>query len=218
MKYKIVGIFVLITSVFFFFPVIKNKLEGAIFLMGIFYGIVAIFHNKIEKLITSRIKRPLLVYGFLVFLGGMFIEFMAYISNISKIQAGEKVYLFSPNLFQDLLIGFPHYIALGLVWAWFLKRYKLSALQQALLIGFFWAIVVDDFSHFFALISGNILDFIIAGLLMVYALNWPLVILQNKLEEAYPNRNNRWTKFPIIFLSQIAPMFILIISGILLKR
>jgi hypothetical protein len=217
MKYKIFGIFVLIISVFFFFIVIDNKLEGIIFLMGMFYGIVAIFHNKIERVIISRIRRPLFIYGFLVFLGGMLIELTAYISNIPKIQAGEKVYLFSTNLFLDLLIGFPHYVALGLTWAWLLKRYKLSAFQQAVLIGLFWAIVVDEFSHFFALLSGNILDFIIIGLLMVYALNWPLVILQNKIDETYPNRNNSWTKFPIAFLGQIVPMIVLMSSGILLK-
>ena len=218
MKNKILGVFVFILSAFFFFVVVENKLEGVIFLMGMFYGIVTIFHNKIEKVFIAKIQRPLLIYGFLVFLGGMLIELTAYISNIPKIQAGEKVYLFSPNLFQDLLIGFPHYVALGLTWAWLLKRYKLSAFQQAVLIGLFWGIVVDEFSHFFALLSGNMFDFIIAGLLMVYALNWPLVILQNKIEETYPNRNNRWAKFPVVFLGQVVPMIVLVISGILLKR
>lgn len=216
-KYKILGIFVLIISALFFFIIVDNKLEGVIFLMGMFYGVIAIFHNKIERLIIAKIRKPLFVYGFLVFLGGMLIELTAYISNIPKIQAGEQVYLFSPNLFQDLLIGFPHYVALGLTWAWLLKRYKLPALQQALLIALFWGIVVDQFSHFFALLSGNIFDFIIAGLLMVFALNWPLVIMQRKLEEAYPNRSNRWTKFPIVFFAQVVPMIVLIISGILLK-
>ena len=218
MKNKILGVFVFILSAFFFFVVVENKLEGVIFLMGMFYGIVTIFHNKIEKVFIAKIQRPLLIYGFLVFLGGMLIELTAYISNIPKIQAGEKVYLFSPNLFQDLLIGFPHYVALGLTWAWLLKRYKLSAFQQAVLIGLFWGIVVDEFSHFFALLSGNMFDFIIAGLLMVYDLNWPLVILQNKIEETYPNRNNRWAKFPVVFLGQVVPMIVLVISGILLKR
>lgn len=218
MKEKLAGVFALVASAFVFLAVYHGRLEGVIFLLGMFYGLVVIFHERIAGAISSRTRRPLFTYGLLVFVGGMLLELAAYCSNLPKIQAGQKVYLFSPKLGQDLLIGFPHYVALGLTWAWLLKRYRLSAWQQALLLGLFWGIVVDNFSHFRALLSGQVLDFIVAGLLLVFALNWPLVILQGKLDGAFPRRVNHWTKFPIVFLAQVVPMLVLIMSGLLLKR
>jgi hypothetical protein len=99
-----------------------------------------------------------------------------------------------------------------------LKRYQLAAWQQAVLLGLFWGLVVDNFSHFLALLSGNVLDFAVAGLVMVFALNWPLVIMQRRLAETYPRRSNHWTRFPVAFLAQVIPMVVLVVTGLLLKR
>lgn len=199
--------------VFVFFVAPRNYFEGAVFLVGVLYGIILIFHSVIEKTFFAGIKRPLLAYGLLVFAGGILIELAAYISNIPKIREGKPVYLFSPNLLGDFLIACPHYIALGATWAWVIERYKLSAFQQAILIGLFWAVVVDSFSHVQNLLRGNVLDFIMAGLIMVTALNWPLVLMQNELARVLPGRRNGWTKYPVAFLAQIIPMIVLIINA-----
>lgn len=198
---------------FLFFVATRNYFEGAVFLVGILYGIILIFHSVIEKTFIAGVRRPLLVFGLMVFAGGILIETSAYVSNIPKIRAGKPVYLFSPNLFSDFLIACPHYLALAATWAWVIKRYKLSSFQQAIMIGLFWAIVVDSFSHVQALLHGNVLDFIMAGLIMVAALNWPLVLMQNELSQVLPGRLNDWTKYPVAFLSQIIPMIVLVINA-----
>lgn len=211
------GVFSFLLSVFLII-VLPDKLDSLIFVLGLFYGLVTIFHRKIEELITPIVSgAPLVYFAILIFVGGMLAELLAYASNLGRITAGEEVFLFSPNLLQDLVIGFPHYVSLGLVWMLLVKRYRLSAFQQGLLIWLFWGIVVDNFSHLLALLSGNILDFVIAGLILVFALNWPLVLMQDILDERYPFRKSGWTKYIIGFTAQIIPMIVLYACAITLN-
>ncbi len=122
------------------------------------------------------------------------------IGNIPRILEGKPVFLFSPNLIVDLVIGLPHYIVLALVWIWFFKRYHLSVIQFALLIGLFWGIKVDQFQHFFALLSGNVLDFLVAASVVVWALTWPLLLMEEKIATQYPNRSTVWYRFTVAIL------------------
>ena len=214
MKQRLLGFVLFLVSAFFFFVVSENRYEAVIFLMGMWYGFVLVFRRGLE-LFFAQFQNPILVYGALVCIGGMLIEASAYTSNIPKIMSGEQVYLFSTNFVTDMLIGFPHYIALGVTWAWVIKRYDISATVQALLILLFWGLTVDQFTHLFALLSGNILDFVVAGALMVFALNWPLVIMEKKIEETYPLRAKGKKRYIVGFLAQIIPMIVLLGVGFL---
>ncbi len=217
MKTKIIGICVfIIYSIVIFAFAVKGNLAGVIFVSGIWYGFVLIFRKKIGNAIIPRNGKLLFRYGFLIFISGMVLEFLAYITSIPLIQKTGTAYLFSTSLPMDLLIGLPHYAAVGFTWAWVIKRFNLSALQQVPLIVIFWGMSLDGFSHLRALLAGNVLDFVIAGLIMAYAFNWPLVVMQDKFGELYPNRNNGWRKFPIAFFVQILPIIVLIITKKLL--
>lgn len=217
MAIKIIGILILAAYSFLVFVfAVKGNLAGATFVSGIWYGLILIFRKKIGNAIIPKNSKLLFRYGFLVFISGMVIEVLAYIASIPSIQKTGTAYLFSTSLPMDLLIAFPHYAAVGFTWSWVIKRFNLSALQQVPLIVIFWGMSLDGFSHLRALLAGNVLDFVLAGLIMVYAFNWPLAVMQDKFKELYPNRNNGWIKFPIAFFIQILPIIILIITKKLL--
>lgn len=210
---RILGICILVIySIPFIISMSKANPGGAMFVMGIWYGLVLIFLEKFKKIILLKKDKYLFKYGLLIFISGMIIELIAYITSIPQIQKTGTAYLFSTNLSLDLLIGLPHYAAVGFTWAWVIRRFTLSAIQQLPLIVIFWGLSLDEFIHLQALLRGNVLDFLAAGLFVVYAFNWPLVVMQEKFKEEYPNRINSWVKFPIAFFVQILPIIVLIIT------
>lgn len=215
MAEKITGAIILLVSVFL--ARLAGGWNGTVFVIGIIYGLALAFRKTLRNLVRGTPK-PLITYGLLVFIGGLFLEIAAYLSNLDRITAGESVYLFSTSFTKDFLIGLPHYAAVAAVWCWVVKRYKISALQQFVLILIFWGIVVDEFSHLFALIAGNVVDFILAGWVIVSGLNWPLLLLEEKLESTFPDRNTNWVRFPIAFFSQIVAFPVLFLASFLVGR
>jgi len=205
-KYQKFGVFIL-TFALFFMLVVSDGSERILFFGGIGYGLVFIFHHPIKRFILPKVERPLLAYGTLVVMNGLFMEVLAYASNLEKIKAGESAYLFATSsLGLDLLISLPYYITFTLIFSLAVKKYAFSVFQLGFVIWLGQAMSVDIFSHFFELLSGNILGFALAGILMLFTLHAPILLFENKFQEIYPNRNRSWIKYPIVFFLQILPL------------
>ena len=204
-----ITIFSLFLSIFFSLNnEVPHILSGFTFLSGTLFGLLLFSKTKLRKWATS-VQNPIKLYGFAMLSAGLLLEFFAYIGNIPRIVAGKEVFLFSPILPLDLLIGLPHYITLAFVWVWFLKRYKLSLAGQFILIGLFWGVKVDQFHHFFALLSGNVIDFIVAGGIVACALCWPLLILEEAIARQYPNRISGIRAYAVSIPIQVIPFLVL---------
>lgn len=211
-NYQKFGIFAIVISTPFTVASFFNHGQGIIFAIGILYGLIFVFHSRIEKIVVPKIKRPLFFYGLFVFLSGMFIESLAYFNNLAKIKAGQDVYLFSPDFVTDVFIkGIPHYILIAIFLSLLVRKYYLSVFELGFILWIFWAVVVDRFSHLQALLAGNILDFTMAGLLMVFGLHWPILIFHNSLNMTYPKRSRHWFKYIAAFISLIISVIVLTI-------
>ena len=218
-NYQKFGIFAIVISIPFTVASFLNQGQGVIFAIGILYGLIFIFHSRIEKDIISKIKKPLVFYGVFVFFSGMFIESLAYFNNLVKIKAGQDVFLFSPDLITDLFIkGLPHYILIAIFLSLLVRKYYFSVFELGFILWLFWAVVVDNFSHLQALLTGNILDFTMAGLLMVFGLHWPILVFRDSLDEAYPKRSRHWFKYPAAFISLILSVVVLTVLVFLIEE
>lgn len=203
-NYQKFGVFAIIVSIPFVFASFLNQFQGIIFFIGILYGLIFVFHSRIEKSIIPKIKKPLIFYGVFVFASGMLIEALAYLNNLKEIKAGQDVYLFSSDFITDFFIkGLPHYLLIAFSLSHLVKKYYFSVFELGFILWLFWAIVVDRFSHLQALLAGNALDFTMAGLLMVFGLHWPILLFRNSFNEAYPKRSRHWFKYPAAFISLI---------------
>lgn len=199
-NYQKFGAFSLLISVPFAVTSFFNNGASVIFISGVLSGLIYLFHAKIEKRFILQIKKPLIAYASLVFASGIIIEILAYLTNLVKINSGLNAYLFSQNFFIDVfVIGVPHYLMIALLLSLVIRKYHFSSLELGFMIWLIFAVVVDDFSHLRALLAGNIIDFTMAGMLMVFGLHWPIVLFQNKFNEIYRHRSNKWIKFPVLF-------------------
>lgn len=202
-RYQKFGLFTLAFSLFFMTAVARGSAR-VLFIGGIAYGLLFIFHNAAERLARKHVTRPLLAYGIAVVANGMFMEVLAYLSNLDLIRAGKKAMLFSQDsLLMDLAIGLPFYLLLSGIYCWALRRYVLTTFQMAAIIGLFWAIGVDEFTHARALLAGNVAEFLLAGLIMLFTLHGPIVVFEKQLQEAYPGRKSGWQRFPVVFFLQL---------------
>ncbi len=208
-KYQKFGIFAILFSLFFGIAMAKGS-ERILYLAGIVYGLFFIFHAPIEKAIIPKIKRPLLSYGIAVVLNGLFVEVLAFLSNLDKIRAGETAYLFATSsIFADLLMSLPYYIVLAAVFAWSIRHYEISVFELGFIIWIFWAIFVDNWAHFKELVfQGQIVGFILAGFLMLFTLHGSILLFENKFKEIYPNRSMSWKKYPVVFSLQALSIII----------
>jgi len=211
-RYQIFGIFALLLSVFLIVVFTNLSTESVLYIGGLVYALVFIFHRPLERVLMPWIKRPLFAYGVFIVLNGLFIETLAYLSNLDRIHAGEKVFLFaSSSLCVDLLIGLPYYLSFALLFAWAMKRYDLSTFQLGLIIWFAQASSTDMFSHFIPLFIGGVpgvVGFILAGFTMLFTLHTPTILFDNRLREAYPNRSNSWLKYPVVIVMQVIPIIV----------
>jgi len=218
-NYQKFGVFAIAISIPFVFASFLNQGQGIIFVIGILYGLIFIFHSRVEKSIIPKIKKPLIFYGVFVFLSGMLIESLAYLNNLKKIKAGQDVYLFSSDFITDLFIkGLPHYILIAFFLSLLVRKYYFSVFELGFILWLFWAVVVDKFSHLHALLAGNVLDFTMAGLLMVFGLHWPILVFRDSLDEAYPKRSRHWFKYPVAFMSLILSVIVLTVLVFLLEE
>ena len=149
----------------------------------------------------------------------MLIETLAYLNNLGRIKAGENVYLFSSDFITDLFIrGLPHYLLIAFFLSLLVKKYYFSVFELGFILWIFWAVVVDQFSHLQALLTGNVLDFTMAGLLLVFGLHWPILIFRNSLNEAYPKRSRHWFKYPAAFMSLVLSVIILTVLVFIIQE
>ncbi len=200
-RYQKFGLLAMAPSLFLF--TVLGGTERILFLSGILYGIGLLLHSRIEAFIIPRVGgRPLLAYGAAVVINGMLVETLAFLSNLDRIRAGERAFLFGRSLEVDLLVGLPYYVTLAAVYSWSLKRYEMTAFELALVIWLFWAMAVDEFSHLFALLGGELLGFLLAGTLMLYTLHGPIVVFESRLRQAHPERSRSWKRFPVVFILQ----------------
>jgi hypothetical protein len=205
-KYRLYGILIFVFTLFFTLAIAQGQ-DRILYSAGFVYALVFIFHTQLRRFILPRVKRPLFAYGLLVVLNGLLVEALAYISNISRIQAGEEVFLFSTSsLLADLLLSLPYYLAFALIFVWILKRFRFSTLQFGLTVWFAQAVSVDIFSHFFELLSGNILGFFVAGITMLSVLHAPIVIFEEKFNHLYPARSTSFLRYPLLFVLQMIPI------------
>lgn len=199
-NYQKFGAFSLLISIPFAVTSFFNNGASVIFISGVISGLIYLFHAKIEERFIRKMKKPLIAYASLVFASGIIIEILAYLTNLAKISSGLNVYLFSQNFFIDVfVIGVPHYLMIALLLSLMIRKYHFSSLELGFMIWLIFAVFVDDFSHFRALLAGNIIDFTMAGLLMVFALHWPIVLFQGRFNEIYSHRSNKWVKFLVLF-------------------
>lgn len=218
-NYQKFGVFALLICIPFVFASFLNQGQGIIFAIGVLYGLIFIFHSRVEKSIIPKIKRPLIFYVIFVFASGIFIESLAYFNNLAKIKAGQDVYLFSSDFVTDVFIkGIPHYLLIAIFLSLLVRKYYFSVFELGFILWIFWAVVVDKFSHLQALLAGNALDFIMAGLLMVFGLHWPILIFHNSLNAAYPKRSRHWLKYPAAFISLFLSVIILTVLIFVLQE
>lgn len=215
-KHKLFGIFTLLFT-FFFIAVSGKDAPHYVFYIGFPYAFILLFHKKLRQLIQG-IKNPLFWYGVLVFLNGMLVEYFAYKTSIFLVAHGQNPVVFCPDsLGCDLILfGVPHYLLIAYGFVWALKRYDFSVFNLGFAIFLFWAIVVDQFSHFIGLLTGGIpgiIGFIQAGLLMVFAFHGPYIIFEQRIREVNPQRSLSKKKYiPIILFQGAAILLVLIIA------
>jgi hypothetical protein len=215
-RHTFFGIFTLFFALFFISITGKDS-PHYIFYIAFPYASILFFHKYLERQ-AQKVKNPLFWYGIFVFLGGMLIEFFAYKTSIFLVALGKNPVVFCPeSLACDLfLFGLPHYILIALGFMWTLRRYDFSVLQLGLVIFLFWAIVVDQFSHFVGLfVAGipGIIGFVQAGLLMVFAFHGPYIIFQKRIRELFPARSISNKKYiPLVLFQGAAILLVLCIA------
>lgn len=204
-KYQKFGLFTLILSLFFL--IVIHGMERILFIGSTIYSLVFLFHTPLEQILIPRVRNPLSGYVFSILFCGLFIEVLAYLSNTMQIQSGEKAFLFTTDsLFLDLVMSLPYYGSFAFIFMWILKRYEFSTSQFGFVLWLGQAISVDEFSHLFSLLHGDIIGFIVAGFLMLFPLHTPLILFENTLREAYPERSHSKVKYPILLVSQLVPL------------
>lgn len=205
-RYQAFGTLSIIFSLFFGLVVAQDS-SRILFLAGILYGLLFIFHKPLKRAVGSKTEKPLFAYGLAVVINGLVVEVLAYLSNLDKIKAGLPADLFATSsLAADLLVGLPYYIANAWVFVWALKRYQFTAFQLGFIIWLFNAFSVDVFKHFVELLQGNVLGFAIAGIIMLFTLHGPIVLFEDRIAQAYPNRSNSTVKYLKTFLLQFLPL------------
>jgi len=171
---------------------------------GLLYSIIFLFHSPLERAFVARLEQPLRGYGVAVVLYGLVVETIAYLANVRRIKSGEPVWLFATDsLIQDLVMGLPYYLVLAWAFTWGVKRFVFSTFQLGVLIWATWSIATDEFKHVIALLGGNVVDFCVAGFMMLFTLHAPIVLFEKKLAAAYPARSDHWKKYPIVFGLQL---------------
>lgn len=206
MGYKIFGIFTLLFSLFFMFVIAEGSAR-ILFVSGILYSLVLIFHNPLERLFASWTTHPLRAYAIGVVINGLIVETLAYTSSLDRIRAGEQIWLFaSSSLTADLLLSLPYYLAYAWIFAWAVRKYDFSPLNLGVTIFIAQAIMVDVFTHFIQLFSGNILGFVQAGMLMLFTLHGSIILFSSKIKQQYPNRSRSWVRYPLVAVLQIIPV------------
>ncbi|MDO8494904.1 MAG: hypothetical protein Q7S32_00045 [bacterium] len=203
-KYQKYGLFTLALSLFLM-TIFSRGSERILYVSGILYSLVFLFHTPLEK-IFSGIKRPLRAYGIAVVANGLIVETLAYFTNLDRIRAGEKAYLFATSrVAADIFMSLPYYIVLALIYTWAVKKYKFTTFSLGFIIWLFWAITVDEWVHLLQLFAGGlpgVVGFVLAGFIMLFTLHAPIVIFEKRIAEAYPSRLDTKLKYVYVFLLQ----------------
>ena len=210
-KFTLLGIFTLLFT-FFFIVATGSDAPHYVFYIGFPYAFILFFHKKLEHR-AERVAKPLFWYGFFVFFSGMLVEFFAYKTSIFLVAQGKNPVVFCPtSLSCDLLLfGIPHYALIVYGFIWVLRRYDFTVRKFGLAIFFFWAIAVDQGSHFLGLFVGGIpgiLGFIQAGLLLVFAFHGPYIIFEKRIREILPERSTSKKKYLYMTLFQAAAILL----------
>lgn len=206
--YQKFGIFTLLVGLFFGL-VVTHGPERILFFGLVIYSFILFLHKKLEY--KKQIEPSHLIRKFAtgVVISGLFMETLAYLSNVERIQAGEKVPLFATSsLGADLSLGFFYYLTFALVFSWLVKKYNFTTKTLGLTIFFGQALTVDAFGHTLGLLGGNIPGFILAGLLMLPTLHTSMLIYGNSLQGALPARQKTWKMYPLALLMQLIPIVI----------
>lgn len=216
--YKLFGLFTLLFTLFFII-VMGGDAPSYVFYIGFPYALALFFHKRL-KVLASEVQHPLLWFGFLVFVGGMLIEFLAYKTSGFLVASGQNPVVFCPDsLACDLvLFGIPHYVLIAYGFIWTLKRYDFSVFKFGMTIFLFWAVVVDQFSHFIGLFVGGIpgiVGFIQAGLLLVFAFHGAYIIFEKRIRELYPQRSSSRKKYVPMILFQGASILLVLVIAII---
>lgn len=181
--------------------------EKILWLSGVLYGAFFIAHAPIERAVALRVRRPLLAYGVLVVLNGLLVEVLAYQSNLDRIRAGRGADLFATtSLAEDLLISIPYYVVNAGVLAWVVRRFAFTTFELAAAIWAYNAVAVDAFKHVIALFAGDVLGFLLAGVVMLFTLHAPIRLFDDTFRARYPDRSRSWAKYPIGFALQLLPL------------
>ncbi len=217
--YKLFGLFTIIFAFFFIIVLGTDNVPPYVIYIGFPYAFILFFHKRLEFL-ADKVKNPLLWFGFLVFSGGMLIEFLAYKTSGYLVAQGQNPVVFCPDsLGCDLLLfGIPHYALIVYGFVWTLKRYDFSVFEFGLAIFLFWAVAVDEFSHFIGLfVRGipGIIGFVQAGLLLVFAFHGPYIIFEKRIREMLPERSTSIKKYVPMILFQGASILLVFIIAII---
>lgn len=216
-RYQKFGLFAIVLALFLMLAISQGS-ERILMWAGVVYGLVFVFHKPLERLFIERLKRPLLAYGILVVLNGLFVEVLAFLGNADKIRATGQADLFATtSLNADLLVSLPYYIVNAAVFMWAVKRYKFTIFKLGVIIWLFNAVFVDAVTiapfvfigkHFLALLHFNVIEFVVSGIMMLFTLHAAIVLFENKFQEIYPNRSHSWKKYPIVFALQYLPLMV----------
>src|SRR5262245_32312046 len=198
--FQIFGVLTLLVSIFFLLAVARGS-ERLLFLGGIFYSGVLFFHAPLKQFIVLRTTHVLRAYGIAIFVNGMLMEVLAYFSSADRIRSGQEVFLFAPSsLFDDLISGLTYYITFVGIFVWALLRYDFSAFDLGVVIFLAQAMTVDAFTHLIQLFSGNVLGFLMAGLIMLFTFHAPIVLFSSAIKLRYPNRSRSFSRYPVVIL------------------
>jgi hypothetical protein len=124
--YKLFGFSAIILSLFFIVFVAEGT-GKILFAGGIAYGLVFIFHLRLDRLVDEKVKGPLFAYGGAVVANGLIMEVLAYLSNLDKTAHGQKAALFSQqSLLADLAMGLPFYLVLAAAFLMAVIRFNIE--------------------------------------------------------------------------------------------
>ena len=216
-SYRLFGIFTLLFT-FFFIAITGKDAPHYIFYIGFLYAFILFFHKSLERR-AQKTANPLFWFGTFVFLCGLLVEFFAYKTSIFLVAHGQNPVVFcTTSLSCDLLLfGVPHYALIAYGFVWVLRRYDFSVRKFGLAIFFFWAITVDQFSHFIGLFIGGIpgiLGFIQGGLLLVFAFHGPYIIFEKRIREMLPGRSLSKKKYVATSLFQAAAILLVFVIAV----
>ncbi|MBL8994088.1 MAG: hypothetical protein JNM63_12155 [Spirochaetia bacterium] len=214
---KIFGISVLFATLFFI-AIAGNRHPNALLYLGFPYALILIFRQSCVRL-ASQITRPILWYGIAIFLSGLLLEFLAFRTSVFLTAHGQKPFVFYPDsLAGDLLLfGVPHYALIAFGFTWTVRRYDFSIFQLGLAIFLFWAVVMDQFTHFIGLFTGGIpgiLGFFQAGFLMLAAFHGPYVIFEEGIRSIHPEGSRSVKKYFFLILFQGAAILLVFLMGV----